>query len=221
MEAEDRLFVAIEKDDAAALRELLKGDPKLASARSKTGISAVLTAAYHRKKAALDALIAAKPQLDVFEAAALGDRARLEAVLKAKPKLIGERSRDGFTALHLACFFKHRDVAEFLLDHGADPDAVADNPSGVTPLHSAAAARSNEIVSLLLESGADPNAQQSGGFTALHAAAMHRDVEMVRTLLRFKAKGDVASDDGKTAHSLAEGAGAAEIVALIAEQGEA
>jgi ankyrin repeat protein len=217
VEAEDRLFVAIEKDDAAALRELLKQDPKLASARSKTGISAVLTAAYHRKKAALEVLIGAKPQLDVFEAAALGDKARLEGMLKAKPKLVGDRSRDGFTALHLACFFKHLDTAEFLLDHGADPDAVADNPSGVTPLHSAAAARSHEIVGLLLDSGADPNAQQSGGFTALHAAAMHRDLDMVRTLLRFKAKGDLASDDGKTARSLAEGAGASEIVALITE----
>lgn len=46
------------------------------------------------------------------------------------------KSNLGWTPLHLASYFGHKPVVEFLLDQGADINAV--NDSGDTPLHKAA-----------------------------------------------------------------------------------
>ncbi|TRY68529.1 hypothetical protein TCAL_13102 [Tigriopus californicus] len=57
------------------------------------------------------------------------------------------------TPLHLACLHGHLEVAQFLLDNGANPDAQ-DNWQ-CTPLHNAAGAGHEEIVKELCEVGAD------------------------------------------------------------------
>lgn len=46
------------------------------------------------------------------------------------------KSNLGWTPLHLSTYFGHRSVAEQLLTHGADINAV--NDAGDTPLHKAA-----------------------------------------------------------------------------------
>jgi ankyrin repeat protein len=46
------------------------------------------------------------------------------------------KSNLGWTPLHLSTYFGHRSVAEQLLAHGADVNAV--NDAGDTPLHKAA-----------------------------------------------------------------------------------
>nr|XP_029133456.1 oxysterol-binding protein-related protein 1-like [Labrus bergylta] len=46
------------------------------------------------------------------------------------------KTSSGWTALHLACYFGHRDVVEELLKAGAD--ANLQNNMGDTPLHKAA-----------------------------------------------------------------------------------
>jgi ankyrin repeat protein len=70
-----------------------------------------------------------------------------------------------------------------LLDAGADPSAVAENPMRVQPLHSAASARNLDGARLLLAAGADPNAGQQGGFLPLDAAVQNGD-EAMQELLR-------------------------------------
>jgi ankyrin repeat protein len=102
-----------------------------------------------------------------------------------------------------------------LVKHGADVNAVANNPMLVQPLHSAAAAGRADIVQLLLESGADANARQQGGFIALHAAAQNGDHAMVKLLLDHGADAAAATDDGRTAADIADAAGHPEVVALL------
>ena len=46
------------------------------------------------------------------------------------------KSNQGWTPLHLASYFGHRDVAEVLLQNGASLDEL--NDAGDTPLHKAA-----------------------------------------------------------------------------------
>lgn len=51
--------------------------------------------------------------------------------------LLGKtKSNQGWTPLHLASYFGHRDVTELLLQHGAGIDEL--NDAGDTPLHKAA-----------------------------------------------------------------------------------
>jgi ankyrin repeat protein len=126
--------------------------------------------------------LAQDSELDVFEAAALGDAARLRELLDADSKLAQARSDDDFTALHYAAFFDGPETALLLVEHGADVNAFADNELGVHPLNSAAAARRPEVAAILLEHGADPNAPTNRGFTPLDAARENGDKKLAELL---------------------------------------
>ncbi len=130
-------------------------------------------------------------------------------------KLANAWSADGFTPLHFACFFAQQEMASFLLQHSADPNAVARNPMKVAPLHSATAARNLPIVTILLTHGASPDVQQQQGWTPLHSAAQHGDRAMAELLLKHGANRFVASDDGVTPAALATKNGHAEIAKLL------
>ncbi|MDP9307060.1 MAG: ankyrin repeat domain-containing protein [Actinomycetota bacterium] len=126
--------------------------------------------------------LAKSAELDVFEAAALGDAARLRELLGADSKLAHARSDDDFTALHYAAFFDGPETALLLVDHGADVNAFADNELGVHPLNSAVAAGRLEVAAILLKHGADPNATTRGGFTPLDAARQNGDEKLAELL---------------------------------------
>lgn len=177
-------------------------------------VSELMQALYRGDSERVAELRAAQPQLDVFEAASLGDVDRLRVILGADPACVFSWSEDGFTPLHFAAFFGHPDAAELLIEHGADLEAPSRNEEfapAARPLHSAAAAKQHEVCALLLSKGADPNARQHGGFTPLLEAAQHGDSDLAELLLAHGADPAVALEDGRTAADLAGEAGAAEL----------
>jgi uncharacterized protein len=208
------LIAAVKAGDADAVARLLGTDPALAGV-TDDGISAVRLALYHRQPAVLEVLLQHSPPLDGLDYAALGWTAELRQALARDPELVSRRSADGFTALHYACFFGGAPSAGALLVAGADPDAVADNPTRVHPLHSAAAARDSEAVRVLLEAGADPNAMQQGGFTALHAAAQHDDAATAALLLEHGADPALRTEQGGDAAAIAAAQESAAVLALL------
>uniref|UniRef100_A0A673NDW6 Oxysterol-binding protein n=1 Tax=Sinocyclocheilus rhinocerous TaxID=307959 RepID=A0A673NDW6_9TELE len=72
------------------------------------------------------------------------EEAKIDINCKGKSK-----SNHGWTPLHLACYFGHRDVVEALLKAGADVNLP--NNVGDTPLHKAAFTGRKEVVMLLLQ----------------------------------------------------------------------
>jgi uncharacterized protein len=146
--------------------------------------------------------LAEAAELTIFEASALGRLERVHELLLLEGGFIDLWSPDGFTALHLAAFFGHREIAAELLRRGADVDAVARNPMGVQPIHSAAARGHTDVVRLLLEHGADPSARQEGGFAPIHAAAQSGDEDLYALLLEHGADPHAATEDGRTAADL-------------------
>ncbi len=208
-------FEAIEKGQQEAFRRLLAAEPELARARNEQGVSALLHARYCNREELVDELLKANPELDIFEASALNKRNRTAELLSLDPQQAKAYSLDGYTALHLACFFGHPNLAEMLLRYGADPNARSRNAMSVMPLHSAAAACKQRSVEWLVEYGADVNATQQGGWTALHEAARQGNIEMAEYLLSKGADPNKKSGDGKVPADLANEKGHQQVLAAL------
>jgi uncharacterized protein len=146
-------------------------------------------------------------ELDVFEAATLGDEPRLRELLDAEPAFVSSYSGDGFTALHFAAFFGHAGAVELLLDHGAEVDALGRGWMTGTALHSAVSRKRSGIARRLLEAGANPNARQSAGWTPLHSAANNGDLASLDLLLDAGADPSATNDEGRSVLELAEDRG--------------
>jgi len=193
------LFEAIHDNDREKVERLIATNRAVAISRSDAGVSALMQARYEGRNEIVKSLRREVGDLDVFEAATLGDVPQLRKLLAADPALAKAYSADGFTALHLSAFFGQPEAGEELLRQGADPNAVAKNAMKVAVINSAAASGRADLVKLILRAGADPNARQQMGYTALHAAAAHDNVEMAQALLDAGADPSLKSDDGQTA----------------------
>jgi ankyrin repeat protein len=207
MPTAEELIAAVDAGDAATVASIVAEDPDLASARGADGVSALLHARYRFERETLDALLAADPAMEVFDAAALGHLDRLNARLDEDPEAVRAFATDGFTALHLAAFFGKVEAARALLDAGADVATYGTNAFANQPLHAAAAGGHHEVCRLLLGAGADVEATQHGGFRPLHEAAHGGDVELVELFLSAGADATATTDEGRTPADLAEGAG--------------
>jgi ankyrin repeat protein len=211
-------FAAIDAGDADAVAEALASDPGLAAARDAEGVSATMHGLYRGRADLAEVIAAALPELDVFEAAALGRLDRLAALLASEPGLATARSADGFTALHYPAFFGVGDAAAAsaaLIAAGADVNARSANPFSVLPIHSATAGNHDDVVAVLIEAGADVNATQRHGWTPLHGAAQNGSLASVERLLAAGADPAARNDDGTSAIELAQAAGHEAIVARL------
>lgn len=211
------LIAAVNAGDAGRVADLLAADPSLVAARDEAGVSALMLARYRFDRAATDALLAADPELDVFEAASLGYVDRLRERLSDDPAVATAFSPDGFTALHFAAFFGKAEAARILLEHDACHDVYTRNPFANQPLHAAAAGRHLEVCRVLIAAGADVNATQHGGYTPLHEAAQHGDVEMSELFLSAGADPSLMMDAGETAADVAAAAGHADLAERLRE----
>jgi ankyrin repeat protein len=213
------VFELVIAGDVEGLRRLVATHPSAASARDEQGLSAVLQAQYRGRDDIVAVLLEAGPELDLFEASALGNRDRAAAALDADPDQVSAWSPDGFTALHLAVFFGHGPTARMLIARGADVQAVSRNPMEVMPLHSAAAGRSRASVEAVLDADVDVDARSHGGFTALHDAAQNGDRAIVELLLERGADPDATDERGRTPRALATEQGHLDVADLLEARG--
>ena len=211
------LIDAVNADDASRVASLVAVDPALALARDANGVSAIMLSRYRFARDVTDALLAADPDLDVYEAAALGHGERLRVLLADDPSLATAFASDGFTALHLAAFFGKTESARTLIDAGAEVNVYSRNAFNVQALHSAAAGRHHEVCRILVAAGADVNARQQAGYTPLHEAAQHGDVELVELFLSAGADPSARMDDGRTPAETADAAGHPDLASRIRE----
>jgi ankyrin repeat protein len=102
-------------------------------------MSELLQAVYRGDQARVDELLSGDPELDVFEASAVGRVDQLQELLDGDPSLANAWAEDGFQPLGLASFFGHVEAARLLVERGADVNSASRNDMKVAPLHSAAA----------------------------------------------------------------------------------
>ena len=214
----EQFLEAVKKGDRDTVDQMLRADPALLTARDANGTSALLLSYYHGKAEIANALLTRQPDLDMREAATVGDATRIRELGAKDRGQVDAFGEDGFHALGLAAFFKRPQAVRALLDLGADPH-LASRPAGFTPLHSAVAddtgAAAKEIVRMLLDAGADPNARSATGGTPLHTAAFTGDVTMVRLLLAAGASPAVEDTKGRTPLDLARERNQTEAAAVL------
>ncbi|HUK22258.1 MAG TPA: ankyrin repeat domain-containing protein [Gemmatimonadales bacterium] len=215
MQTTDELFDAVRAGDIARVQKLVGANPALVNQRNERGHSVVLIAQYHHKHDVVQALLAAHPELDIFDAASVGRTERLAELLDANPELLNAYSNDGFYPLGLAAFFAQPEAVALLLARGADVLQVARNPMRLQPLHAAAAGRSMAVVRMLVEAGAPVNAKQQAGFAPLHEAVTRNNAELVRYLLDHGADPRLQNDAGTSPIGLAAEKGFLEILKLL------
>lgn len=155
----------------------------------------------------------------IFDAATSGDMVLALAALVEDRTAAWAIGPGGWTALHLAAHYGHRELVELLLDRGADVLAVSANGMANQPIHAAAAGRdANGVILILLARGAEVDATQrgaDGGWTALHEAADNGDLALIHTLLAHGANPTLRNDGGQTALDLATAKGHAAAAELL------
>ena len=200
----DALLSAALHEDIPTLQAILDAHPELANAAAPHGLRALSEAIYGYSHDAVSLLRARGAQPTLFEAAALGDLAALDAWLRADPTLVHAYSFDGWTALHLAAEFGQVEAVRALLAASADPNTGSRGDTGNTPLSVACTIQGNEeIAVLLLVAGADVNAHLEDGATPLHRAAENADEPMVRALLAHGADRAARDKHGQTPRDIA------------------
>jgi uncharacterized protein len=151
-------------------------------------MSELLEALNRSDNARVSEILAGNPELDIFEAAALGRMARLRELIAEDPSSVNAVGDHGFHPLGLAAYYGHVDAVQLLLEQGADPNKLSSNEHiQAGALHSALAGekadeKRYEISQLLLESGADPYLADASGQTALDKAKEQGDSRL-ETLL--------------------------------------
>jgi uncharacterized protein len=126
-------------------------------------------------------LTAAVAESPVADAAMLKDPAAVRALLRQGSDVNASQG-DGMTALHWAASHGDLDLAQMLLQAGANLRATT-RINGYTPLFLASREGSAPIVSALLEAGADATAVSATGSTPLMLAAASGNVETATLLL--------------------------------------
>jgi ankyrin repeat protein len=139
--------------------------------------------------------------------------------------LVVEHSQDvsarGFdekeTPLHVASRRGHVDIAQLLLEHGADVDA-RDNAE-LTPLLLASREGHAELGRILLEHGADTEARDNDKRTPLFLAVENEHVEVTRILLEHGADTEAREANDMSPLEHASIIGYVEIARLLLEHG--
>lgn len=210
-------FEAIRAGDESKARSMLEADSTLLNAKDEKGLSPFVAAKYAGRNEVAALLLAQGAELDLFAASMAGAEQRLVELVHGQDGVVNSYTGDGWTPLHLACFFAQPAAAAALIASGADVNARSRNAMQNTPLHAAAGGRSCDAVRALIEHGADVNARQEGGWTALHAAAQNGDVEMVRLLIAAGADTQARAGNQQNAMDLALTKGHQAVVTLLDE----
>jgi len=185
----------------------------------------------------------------LLSAAKTNDLAEARSFLDAYPEAVDAVESHGLRALHWAAFRGHKDMAQLLLDRGADingqgkqgsplflaiggeqeemvqflldrgADMEVKSRDGRTPLDFAIRDGCKDVAELLIAKGADVNHKDWMGRSLLHLAAASGQKEVAAYLIAKGVEVNAKDNDGKTALSIAVEKGHTEFAVLLRRHG--
>jgi len=150
---------------------------------------------------------------ELFAAAEKGDFETVKTLLTKYPDMKNAKRNGGWTLLHMA--FNSRALVEYLVENGADIEAMSDGQW--TPLHSQAYAGHRDGVEVLLEHGADIEAKHAFNITPLLNSVRWDRVDAAKVLVEKGANVDVVDTRGRTPLIWSANKGYLELVKLFLE----
>jgi Ankyrin repeats (many copies)/Ankyrin repeat len=134
--------------------------------------------------------------LPLYYATLCGLDSLVEHLVDAHPGDVNMRGGLYLTPLHAAVVKRYIGIAQLLLEHAADPNALDHEPKSA--LHMACGTARCDMVDLLLRHHADVDIRGNHGMTSLYVAASDGELEVTRILLRHNSAVDSRDDSGRT-----------------------
>lgn len=117
----------------------------------------------------------------LLDAAKKGNLARVQRLVSTENINCRDAQGRNSTPLHLAAGYNNYEVAEYLLENGADVNAQ--DKGGLIPLHNASSYGHLDIAALLIKHNTVVNATDKWGFTPLHESAQKGRTQLCSLLV--------------------------------------
>ena len=148
----------------------------------------------------------------IFDIARSGSLNELKSLIKKDLNIINKISKEGYSALTLACYYSNNEIANYLIKHVKD---INSKSSYGTPLMAATIKKNSYLTKLLLENNADPNLSDKNNSTALHYSVIFNQEKIIELLMKYKANPDIKDNRGNTAQDYAKIIGNNKIIQLL------
>ena len=148
----------------------------------------------------------------IFDIARSGSLNELKSLIKKDLNIINKISKEGYSALTLACYYSNNEIANYLIKHVKD---INSKSSYGTPLMAATIKKNSYLTKLLLENNADPNLSDKNNSTALHYSVIFNQEKIIELLIKYNAKTDIKDNRGNTAQDYAKIIGNSKIIQLL------
>ncbi len=153
----------------------------------------------------------------IDEAIARGNTEAVEQILAATPEAANTGTRPNSPPLHQALLRKKPEIAQLLIDAGADSNAT--DATKRTPLHLCVERDLPDLIAPLIAAGAKPSQRDDAGWTPLHLAGAKNRLTAAQQLLAHGANIDARSNLGGTPLHEAAASGSPEIIQLYLDAG--